>query len=75
MSDKIRVKPEELEGRILEDIQKDLARTVVEESSVPVPQVGLEVTSRDNPDNFTIEWDTDSSAPKIESSWIKKKCF
>ena len=68
MSDKIRVKPEELEGRILEDIQKDLARTVVEDSSVPVPQVGLEVTSRDNPDNFTIEWDTDSSAPKIESS-------
>ena len=68
MSDKIRVKPEELEGRILEDIQKDLAGTVVEESSVPVPQVGIEVTSRDNPDSLKIEWDTDTSAPKIESS-------
>ena len=31
MSDKIRVKPEELEGRILEDIQKDYigSKTVI----------------------------------------------
>jgi hypothetical protein len=70
MSDKIRVKPEELEGRILEDIQKDLAATTVEEPSVVVPQVGLDVTSRDNPDSLSIEWDTDSSAPKIESSVV-----
>lgn len=70
MSDKIRVKPEELEGRILEDIQKDLAATTVEEPSVVVPQVGLDVTSRDNPDALTLEWDTDSSAPKIESSVV-----
>ena len=61
MSDKIRVKPEELEGRILDDIQKDLAGTAAEE--LTVPQVGFDVTSRDNPDNLTIEWDTDSSAP------------
>ena len=70
MSDKIRVKPEELEGRILEDIQKDLAATTVEEPSVVLPQVGLDVTSRDNPDALTLEWDTDSSAPKIESSVV-----
>lgn len=70
MSDKIRVKPEELEGRILEDIQKDLAATTVVEPSVEVPQVGLDVTSRDNPDALTLEWDTDSSAPKIESSVV-----
>lgn len=70
MSDKIRVKPEELEGRILDDIKKDLAETTMEDISVPVPQVGIDVTSRDNPDNLTIEWDTDSSAPKIESSVV-----
>ena len=70
MSDKIRVKPEELEGRILEDIQKDLANTSVEEVVIPEPQIGLDVTSRDNPDNLTIEWDTGSSTPKVDSKVV-----
>ena len=70
MSDKIRVKPEELEGRILEDIQRDLAETTVDEMTVPVPDIGLDVASRDNPDSLKIEWDTDTSAPKMESSVV-----
>ena len=52
MSDKIRVKPEELEGRILEDIQRDLAETTVDEMYVAVPYIGFEVASRDYPDSL-----------------------
>lgn len=70
MSDKIRVKPEELEGRILEDIQKDLANLTVEEVDVPQPQIDLDVVSRDNPNNLTVEWDNDSSKPKTETNVV-----
>lgn len=58
MSDKIRVKPEDLDRVILEDIQHDLVEIPVEETVVPVPEVSLDVKDNDNSEPTRIEWET-----------------